>query len=190
MAHEEIVEKLNRFITDHNPVTEECQAVYIMVEIRKILDYRKDHWRNGEFTLLRFYCDWMVHTEKEAITDSMRDVMTGIFNGVKSQIEEKIMIKGEYEVSPVMKFAYMEELRIEVKRFLEAEDINLELVDDGWVPFVQNFVKVLENQSVINPTEDIAVFSFLPAAQGCVRGIIKFKEKIGKYDHYKFGNAY
>ena len=65
MAREEIIEKLDEFLSSHSPLMEECHIVYLMVEIRKILDHERDHRKNGEFSLLRFYCDWTVHTEKQ-----------------------------------------------------------------------------------------------------------------------------
>jgi len=83
MAREEIIEKLSRFITEHNPITEECHVICIMVQIRKLLDHDQDHWQHGSFTLLRFYCDWTVHTKKDLITDSIKSVLGDVFKDVK-----------------------------------------------------------------------------------------------------------
>lgn len=187
MAKEEIVEKLNSFIANHNPISEECHAVYLMVQIRKLLDYEQDHWKYGSFTLLRFYCDWTVHTEKTRITESIKTIMDGVFKDVKGQIENPAMVKA---MSPVMQFAYMENLRDELKKCLQSRGVNLVLVGGGWIPFISLLVKVLENQPIKNPTDDITLFSFMPAADRCVCGVIKFKQPINGYDHYNFSNAY
>lgn len=187
MARDEIIEKLNTFLTEHNPLTKECHVIYLMVEIRKILDYEQDHWKKGAFTLLRFYCDWTVHTEKTRITDSMQTIMDQIFQDVKAQIEQPASAQA---MSPVMQFAYMDKLKDEMQRFLEDHDMDVVLVGDGWLPFIQYLVKVLENQPIKNLKGDIVLFSFIPAADRCVRGIIKFKEPLNGYDHYKFANAY
>jgi len=188
MAKEEIIEKLNNFISNHNPVSEECQVVYVMVQVRKLLDHEQDHWQRGSFTLLRFYCDWTVHTEKTRITDSMKVVMNEVFRDVKNQIENPAMVQA---MSPVMKFAYMENLQGEMRKCLEEHDVNTSITEgDAWISFVGFLVKVLENQPIHNPNDDILLFTFLPAADRCVRGVVKFGQPIRGYDHYNFGNVY
>ena len=187
MAREEIIEKLNEFLSSHSPLTEECHVVYLMVEIRKILDHEKDHRKNGEFSLLRFYCDWTVHTEKTRITDNMRSIMDTVFQDAKSQIEAPAMRKA---MSPVMQFAYMDKLKDQMIKFLRQRGLNTELVNGGWLPFVQLLVGVLENQPINNPTDDVVHFSFTPANERCVSGVIYFKKAIKGYDHFTFANAY
>lgn len=187
MAREEIIEKLNKFLINHNPFTEECQIVYLMVEIRKILDHERSNNPQNNSTPLRFYCDWTVHTEKTKITDNIRTIMDKVFQDVKSQIEQPYSVQA---MSPVMQFAYMDKLKDEMFRFLKNRDMNTDLVGNHWLPFVQLLVRVLENQPIKNPTDEIELFSFIPAADRCVRGIIKFKRPINGYDHYTFANAY
>lgn len=187
MAREEIIEKLNRFLSDHDPLTKECHAVYLLVEIRKILDHERSNNSLKDFILLRFYCDWTIHTEKTRITDNMRTIMEQVFQDIKAQITNPAMTQA---MSPVMQFAYMDKLKDEMNRFLKDRNINTILINNGWLSFIQLLVRVLENQPIKNPTNDIELFSFLPAADGCVRGVVKFKHPINGYDHYTFANAY
>lgn len=187
MAREEIIEKLDSFLNGHAPLAEECHVVYLMVEIRKILDHENDHRQRGDFSLLRFYCDWTVHTEKTRITDDMRSIMNVVYKDAKSHIETPAMREA---MSPVMQFAYMDKLKEQMASFLEQRGLNMALVGDGWLSFVQLLVKVLENQPINDPTDDIASFSFVPAAERCVAGVIYFKKPINGYRHYKFANAY
>lgn len=187
MAREEIIEKLDDFLNKHDPFIEECHATYLMVEIRKILDHEKNHRQTGDFSLLRFYCDWTVHTEKTKITDNMRSIMEAVFKDAKSHIEAPVMRKS---MSEVMQFAYMNKLKDQMRAFLEQRGLSMTLIGAGWLPFVQLLVKVLENQPINNPTDNVAAFSFVPAAERCVRGVIVFKKPINGYDHYKFANAY
>ncbi len=42
MAREEVIDKLNDFLVQHSPLTEECHVVYLMVAVRKILEHEKD----------------------------------------------------------------------------------------------------------------------------------------------------
>ena len=111
MAREEIIEKLDIFLQKHTPMKEECQTVYLLVEIRKILDHEK----TSKYPLLRFYADWSVHTEKDKITNEIRNMAEEIFQDVKVQIENPATIQA---MSPVMRFAYMENLKNELEIFL------------------------------------------------------------------------
>jgi hypothetical protein len=188
MAQNEIIEKLNEFFAQHSPISEECQVVYVMVQIRKLLDHDQDHWQHGSFTLLRFYCHWTVHTEKTRITESIKLVMDEVFKDIKGQIENRAMTQA---MSQVMKFAYMENLQNEMRKCFEEHGVNTSVVEeDNWIAFVGLLVKVLENQPIHKPNEDVLLFSFLPAADRCVRGIVQFTKTINGYDHYNFGNAY
>ncbi len=103
MAQEAIIEKLNEFIKGHNPLSEECHAVYFMVEVRKILDHDRKAGA-GAFPLLRFYCDWMVHTEKTLITPEMKKVVSDIFQHLNLEIENPSMRSSG---SPSSRFVYM-----------------------------------------------------------------------------------
>ncbi len=188
MARNEVLEKLNMFLSKHNPFTEEAHVVYFMVQIRKILEHDGDHWRDGDFTMLRFYCDWTVHTKKTGITKNIKNIMDAVFTDVKNQIENPAITES---MSPIMRFSYMKHLRVEVLEFLQKNDINSSITEDTtWLYFVGLLVKVLENQPINNPNENISLFTFIPSADRCVSGIVKFTDSVNGYDHYKFSNAY
>ena len=183
MAKEKIIEKLDTFLSARNPITEECHTVYLMVEIRKILDHEKCK----DFPLLRFYCNWTVHTDKD-IEAEMKIVMEEMYSDIKEQIANPVMVKSD---SAPKRFAYMDNLKAEMKKFLEERGINSSITEgSSWVEFVRLFIKVLEDQPIKNPTDDITLFSFIPAAERCVQFVVVFKEPINGYPSYKFGNAY
>ncbi len=58
MARPAIIEKLDREL--HEPVTTERQVVYILVELRKLMERNGD---TGKYFALNFSCDWGVHTK-------------------------------------------------------------------------------------------------------------------------------
>ena len=184
MACNEIIEKIDSFLSGHSSLTEECHVVYLMVESRKILD----HENNGRYPLLRFYCDWAVHTEKSRATHVIRKIMEDLYEDAKKILANPAMTRSG---SPVMGFAYMENLKDEIKAFHEAHELPTDLRNEnGWINFVSLLVKVLENQPIIRPTADIANFSFIPAAFRCVAGKIEFAQPVnGRYD-FTFGNKY
>ena len=183
MAREEIIDKLNNFLNKHSPITEERHVVYLMVAVRKILE----HERNKDSLLLRFYCDWIAHTEKDHITDDIREIMMEIFTVVKNEIERPYSVQA---MSPVVQFAYMDKLKKEMEKFLADRDIDKTLIENGWLEFVKILVKVLENQPINKPTDDIKLFSFTPAEDQCVKGIIVLEQPIKGQVSYFFANAY
>jgi len=186
MAREEIIEKLNSFSINHNTFTEECYIVYLMVEIRKVIDREKS---NTTYPLLKFYSDWVVHTEKDYITLEIQQMMEEMYKTAEAEIKNPMLIK---EGSPIMQFAYMDGLGKEMKLFLEDHGIGSFLAEekDKWIEFVKFLVKVLENQPIITPTQNIKLFFFEPANVGCVIGILVFEQSIGGYNSYKFMNTY
>ena len=186
MVKEEIVWKLNRFIKKHNPVSEESDVVYIMSEIRKILEHEKDHWKNGSFTIVHFYCDWMAHTEKDAITETIKAIMDIMYDDAKKTIESN----GRISPDSIAKFAYMKNLQDELRVFLKNYNINTAIVDDGYIPFISNIVKVLESQKINNPNDNIEYFSFDPANDDCAILTVKFNVPINGYPSYHLKMAY
>ena len=186
MAREEIIEKLSSFLTNHDPLTEECHIVYLIVEIRKVIDHEKS---NTTYPLLKFYGDWAVHTEKDHITAEIRQMMEAMYKTAEMEIKNPALRKAG---SSIMQFAYMEGLGQEMKSFLENHGIAPFLAEDEnkWIEFVKLLVKVLENQPIISPTPDIESFFFEPANAGCVIGILRFKQQIDRYNFYRFINAY
>lgn len=189
MAKEEIIEKLKVFLLRHSPFDEESQIVYLMVEIRKILAQEES---NGDYPLLKFYSDWAVHHKKDRITPEIRQIMETMYETTKNNIENPALIKAG---SPVMQFAYMDELGREIKLFLENHNVDPSLAQEEsvWIEFVKLLVKVLENQPIIFSDDDflnIKSFSFESANTGCVIGVLKFKQPIGKFSFYTFKNIY
>ncbi len=184
MSRLQIKEKLDTFLQNYLLFTEECEIVYLLVEIRKILD--QDN--NRKYPILRFYCNWSVHTEKDP-TDEMRVIMSDIYRDVVVQIQESKLASNKMKI---IGFMYMEDLQEEMGKFLREYNLPTPLISNqnNWLALVKLLVKVLADQAIKNPCADIKRFAFLPAADGCVRGRIDFIKKVGKYDHYDFGNVY
>src|SRR5205814_45622 len=73
MGQPEILRKLSNLLSKYDPFTEESQVVYLFVEVRKYLD-QMEHRGRG-FALLRFYCDWIVHTSKDRHVQHIAPIM-------------------------------------------------------------------------------------------------------------------
>ena len=85
MGRYQIVEKLDKFLSE-GAVNNEAKGVYLLVEIRKILDHAYD--KQKDFLLLRFYCDWIVHTEKSRNLEHIAPVVQKVYDDVKAQIQQ------------------------------------------------------------------------------------------------------
>ena len=185
MGQIEIIDKLNLFLNKHNPFIEECHVLYTLVEIRKVLD----HKNNRKYPILRFYCNWSVHTDKDS-TKEMKAIMENIYEDVKKQIANPALvgIKGK---TKVVGFMYMEDLQSEILKFLQEYELPTSLTErSNWLEFIKLLVKILVDQPINTPCAGIKQFTFLPAADGCVCGKIDFVKNIGQYGYYQFGNVY
>ena len=185
MGRVEIVEKLNTFLDKHSPFTEECHVSYLLVEIRKVLDRENNH----KYPILRFYCNWSVHTDKDS-TQEMEAIMKDIYRDVEKQIANPALV-GMGGKTKVIGFLYMEYVQAEIEKFLQEYQLPISLTEkSNWLEFVKLLVKILADQPTNTPRADIKQFAFLSAADGCVRGRIDFVKNIGQYSYYQFGNAY
>jgi hypothetical protein len=189
MGRFEIIDKLDDFLRTQS-ISEEYHVVYLMVEIRKILDHNRNlNKKIEEFPLLRFYCDWTVHIDKWTSSE-MKTIMEKICLSIESR-EELVKIKGVDSSLATSTFMYMEDLKIEMSEFFEKNDLWQGLFNEEvWVNFVQSFVKILENQPIINPSNEICSFSFLPSADRCVIMEVIFNDPINGHMRFTFSNAY
>ena len=185
MSRPEIVGKLYDFLNGRVPFTEECHVIYLLVEIRKILD--RDN--NTKYPLLRFYADWSVHTEKDRITPGMRTIMEAVYKDVSARMTDPYHLESGRVA--IVSFTYMEDLQDEMNRFLGEYGLPTALTEkSNWLEFVKLCVRILADQPINAPSNDISKFSFLPAADGCVRVRIDFSHKVGNYDFFQLSNAY
>ena len=122
-----------------SPITTEAQAVYVFVELRKLLDRRKKEGQVPDFPNIRFCSDWVVHvqlhgpTAQQIVNEAQtlyQKSQTGTFTE-----EEKEYFRGRFTLEPVR-----EELR------LLCEESNLPVFTDaGWNSFLSCFLAVIED---------------------------------------------
>lgn len=189
---EVIIEKINNEIEEG--IKKECQVVYIMVELRKLLDQldQTDCHEKGEYKLIRFYADWVVHISKDR-TEAIREVMGEINREVTVEVDfqKKLFSKK----TKMLEFIYMDKLRNEMKELFIDKSINAYLLDDDnlWINFVSLLAKILADQPIIKPLVDekgneiISKFSFASSVDGAAIWEIHFKDSRGSM---KFGNVY
>lgn len=191
MSRNQIVGKLDRFLRG-SALDPEARAVYLFVEIRKILDHAYD--KKGDYTLLRFYCDWIVHTEKSRNLEHIAPLVEKAYAGVKAEME-----RGPYpppDRSPVGEFIYMDALQKEMMSLFGKEGLPGDLFDkQRWAGFVAATVQVLIDQPILEAIPEVPRLVLIPSNPRCICGIMEFAQPITAYDgkkysSYDFGNAY
>lgn len=148
MARTELIEKLNSFLSKSNVFSEECQVVYLLVEIRKILE----HDNEAGYKLLRFFCDWIVHTKKDRKMEGIVEIVTKIDSLISSV--DKITSEQNEQI---LKFLEMSELRKELSQFLTSRSLSDDLCEEdrNWPTFVNILAQVLSGQPIIKPIKTI-----------------------------------
>lgn len=192
MGKHEIKYKLDTFFDLHQPLTEECHAVYLMVEIRKLLDRTT---REGtDFPLLRFYCDWTLHTQKDKHLNHISPIINRMYDDIRKQLQ---LAPWQGSVTDVIDFMYFKSLQVEMDTFFRSLGITTSLTTDDtqWLAYISLMVSILSDQPIINPIPEVSRFSFQPATRNCVCGVVEFTKSIHgwdekDYDHYTFMNAY
>lgn len=156
-----IIKKLRKFLQNHPKLKEECEVIYLMVEIRKILDYERNQYRT-----LRFYCNWVLHNKlsQEKTTRLLAD----IFN---SNIDFK---KDEHKNASNLKainadFFKLDTLKKELEDFFKVYNLPMDLFDKNWWPFGKLLLEIIKDCSIV----------FVPNK---IRGL-----SVIKYDDKKFG---
>lgn len=148
MVRTKLIKKLNSFLNKNKVFSEECQVVYLFVEIRKILEHDYD----TGYKLLRFFCDWTVHTKKDRKMEGIVEIVTRI-DSLISSVDKITSEQNER----ILKFLEMNELRKELSQFLTSSYLpdNLCKNDRNWSAFVDNLARVLSGHPILNPIKTI-----------------------------------
>jgi hypothetical protein len=172
MSSGEICDKLRDFLQRHCPMTEECHAVYLMVELRKIIEQQQ-----LPVHLLRYYADWTLHSNKGRghgpVSPASENLYCEAMTLLKAPALAHIGSAPAFE-----KFGNMDDLRNEMAAILAHLGIQPDRVvsDENWSPFVCLLTEVLANQPIVNPSANVAMIRFEPTKRVCV---IEFKKTVG-----------
>ena len=167
MSAPEIHAKLEAFLARHPSPTEECHVVYLLVELRKIMDQL---WARPGFSLVRFYADWSVHSQKDRVTPDIAQIAEGIYGEVAANPAAGVQM--------ATAFSHMAGLQEELADMFEAIGVNSTLATDAeiWGAFVSLLTAVLADQPIINPSPRVREIRFEPHSRECV---ITFSQPAG-----------
>lgn len=161
----QIIEKLNRFLTEH-PMKEEFEVAYLLVELRKLLDREREQNKSDPFPLVRFHADWAVHTRKDRITPDMKEIMAKIDNSINI-----------YPKNGNMDFLLLPEFRNELIKLLEKYGLPSSFCksDNKWIDFMIALTQVLADQPIVDPTPNIAEFRYIDLKREGIMANIDFR---------------
>lgn len=161
----QIVDNLNKFMIDHPIIKEECEVIYLLVELRKLLDRNIEINLPNKYSLVRFHADWIVHTRKDYITPTMKKIMTDIENSIDIHPKNRSIV-----------FLLMPDFRNELSNLLKENCLPYDFCEDDkkWLYFILALTQVLADQPIINPTVNIAEFRYVAMNKSGIMANIDF----------------
>jgi len=147
MGRHEIIEKLDRELK--KDIREECQVVYILSRIRKILEANRVDG-NGEaegdrYPLLNFYCNWSLHyvMDKPSTQRLINNLLAEGLDCKKSAKDLAGMLKLKYP-----DFFKLSSLELQLRGFLIVHQLSLDLLDNEWSNFRQILLKIIKETPI------------------------------------------
>lgn len=162
----QIVEKLHKFLSERTQIKEEFEIVYLMVELRKLLDREREQNRQNQDSLVRFHADWILHTDKRHITAPMKEIMQKIDDSIDT-----------YPKDGNIEFLLLPEFRAELTQLLQEYGLPNDFCkqDNLWLDFINGLTQVLADQPIINPTDNIAEFRYVDVKREGIMATIDFR---------------
>jgi hypothetical protein len=141
-----IVEKLRQQL--RGCVDTECQVVYILCQIRKLLDKKPP---DPNPFALRLYCHWALHVDlshRSTTLPFLDKVDSFVFNALIPGHRTKENLLAEYAL--FRDFVYLEAFRKELSQVLAAYNLPLELCGENarWFTFLAAYASVIEDGSL------------------------------------------
>jgi hypothetical protein len=133
---EEIVRKIASLL-DRLPLVDEPQVVYLLVEIRKVLE--RDDSLVASMPTLEFYCNWALHTRLDR----------SVARRFLETVNPILTLQGNHNEQQQNAFDHLltlNALRTEARAFLEANGLSAEIcIDEGhWQSFLLVYSRVVE----------------------------------------------
>ena len=140
-----IIEKLRAHLT--GPIDTECKVVYLVCEIRKLLD---KHQPAPIAFALRLYCNWALHvnlSKPKTTTSFLTKVDTYVFDKLNSRETKETLC---HEDQILREFIYLETFRAELRQFMAACALPTALCDEDprWYAFLVAYAGVIEDGSL------------------------------------------
>jgi hypothetical protein len=141
MGHSAIVAKLKLLLA--KGITTEAEALYLMVEVRKLLEQQR---AKRQYEYLTFHCDWAVHPTlagptAQKILERFEAANVHLKTGVELHDLPGLL---RMDVDRISKMRYFED---QLNAFSKANGIATldEIRSDGWIHFVHLYARIVED---------------------------------------------
>ena len=137
MGKNKNIENLKEFLKNHEIFSENCEVIYLMVEIRKILEYEGKSYKT-----LRFYCNWVLHKElnQEKTTKLLSDIFEPNVDLKKSGRENARNLK-----SIGKDFFMLKTFRKELSEFFKDHALPMDLLEKNWWTFGKLLLEIIKD---------------------------------------------
>jgi len=152
-----IVEKLRQHV--FGPVDTECKVVYLLCEIRKLLDKKTTDPKVlalRQLLTLRLFCNWALHVNLSQQTTMALLEKVDAFVVGRNAGETEATIGAEIHL--FRDFVYLETFRKELSQFLAGYALPTSLCDEneGWFAFLAAYAGIIEDGSLTCEGKNLA----------------------------------
>lgn len=161
-----LLQKLNSCFQAVDVFDSEGDVLYVLIQIRRILELDSDDPHNGKYTTLRFYADWVAHTKKTRMCDKMNPTLSRIDEKAFEQMKAHPRIFAEKMDEVLGDFLIAKSLYVELHWFLGDHSVSKGSLSDitNWF----TFLKTLHDLLRVTPLE----FAFTsPRIPQCIREV-------------------
>jgi hypothetical protein len=141
MTQPAIIAKLEKLLA--KGITTEADALYLMVEVRKLLEQQQ---AKKQYEYLTFHCDWAVHP---TLTGPTAQKILEQFDAANIHLKTGIELHDlpgllRMEIDRISKMMYFED---QLEKFLKANRLpSLDMTrSDGWIHFVHLYARIVED---------------------------------------------
>lgn len=139
---DQILEKLNKHIS--NGINREADVVYLLVQIRKILEREKI---KEKFRSLNLYCDWMLHANitkngtRNQILDRIEEVINLLENLGDKNNQDEIIKKIDEAIS-------FDKFYIDLKSFFTEKKL-IFFTDEKYIILLRLLIEILKDTPLV-----------------------------------------
>ena|ERR1041385_655474 len=151
MGRDALHDKLGRALQE--PIASEAQVVYIIVELRKLMELNGHTEDDSPYFALNFYCSWAVHTkmsrsgakrivERFNVYQKTLDATTSSGDLAVTIPQEDL--KALAKLDDTLKLS---SFRDQLGKYLKAENLSNDIATDDaqWVNFLKYYLRVIED---------------------------------------------
>ena len=143
---DKIITKLKLALSE--PIKKECQIVYIIAEIRKLLEKKGI---KSDYSVLNFYCNWVLHSAIDKVEPEIQELIEEI---------ERTFFSANRDIFIPEKILNFELFRKDFQEFISRFGINYN-IEKGWIVIRRLFIDIISDCPLKIKNGSIKEFSFI-----------------------------